>query len=120
MARTRRKKKGRGIGFLLLAGLTLLIAGFVARHEIPRLIEEAGQSPARPAQADTGNRALTGGMPDYRPPSRLYAGAGATEQKRTETERPNSNDASDNSAPREKITNSEREQLNKVIKEKSR
>jgi hypothetical protein len=120
LARTRGKKKGRGIGFLFLAGLTLLVAGFVARHEIPFLLEQAGQSPARPAQADTGNRNLTGGMPDYRPPAGLYAGAGAMEQKRAQAAASNSNGSLEKNAPRENITNSEREQLNRVIKEKAR
>jgi hypothetical protein len=105
----------------MLAGLTLLIAGFVARHEIPNLIEETRESPAPPAQADTGSHSLRGGMPDYHPPSHLYAGAIESGQKPAHSE-----SAADGSgeprknAPHESITDSEREQLNRVIKEKSR
>jgi len=115
------KKKGRGAGFLLLAGLTLLIAGFVARHEIPQLIRGAEQSPAQPAQADVGVQERRGGMPDFHPPNRQYAGAGPAHR-----DRPHSNRGitpgreSEKSGPRENITDSERRQLNEVIKQKSR
>lgn len=35
MARSRRRKsKWRGIGYLLLAALTLVVAGFIVRHDI--------------------------------------------------------------------------------------
>ncbi len=113
------KKKGRGLGFIFLAGLTLLIAGFIARHEIPLLIKEAGQSPARPAQADVGSD-VRGAMPGYHPPSRLYAGAGRASSQRLESGSRDSDQEDEKKGPHENITDSERRQLNKLIQEKSR
>jgi hypothetical protein len=110
-------KKGRGAGFLLLAGLTLLIAGFVARHEIPGLIRQAAQSPAQPAQADIGVQEHRGGMPDFHPPGSLYAGAGTGDEKRHVLSQDRK---SDKNGPSEHITDSDRRQLDQVIKDKAR
>ncbi|GEM_PF-3904504 len=104
----------------MLAALTLLIAGFVARHEIPNLMQQAGESPARPAQADTGNRDPTGAMSDYHPPSRLYAGTSETQPKGMEPQSPPGWSGGSANQPHEHITDSEREQLNKLIQEKAR
>jgi hypothetical protein len=119
LARSRKKRKGRGLGFIFLAGLTLLIAGFIARHEIPILIKEAGQPSARPAQADIGSD-VRGATSGYRPPSRVYAGAASASGKRLESRSRDSDQEIGKKGPHDNITDSERRQLNKLIQEKSR
>lgn len=122
MARARRKKKGRAAGFLLLAGLALLIAGFIARREIPNLIRQA-HSPAAAAHADIGGVPDLSGGEKLHPPDepRLYAGTGEGGAGQR-TVSPGGNDS--HSAARENqsgehINGSERRQLDNLIKEKS-
>ncbi len=120
MARAKRKRKGRAAAFLLLAGLALLIAGFIARHEIPILIKEAGRSPAAPANADIGG--ISGGEKLHPPGAApMYAsggGGGARESEApgvTDSHKPKQENQSG-----EHLTGAERRQLENVIREKSR
>ncbi len=120
----RKKKKGRGIGFLLLAGLSLLIAAFIARREIPGLIKHASRSPAAPAQADTGGlEGLAGGGEKLHPPAepRLYAGGGdrAVAARRLASPSKDSHEGAASDRPGEYINGSERQRLESLIKEKS-
>jgi hypothetical protein len=107
VARSKRKKrKGKAASFLLLAGLTLLIAGFIARREIPGLIRSSRPAPQRPAQGNSGRvPGLAGGGENLHSPSGtdVYAdGAAQTNQSG------------------EHITGSERRALDALIKQKSR
>jgi hypothetical protein len=117
-----KKKKGRAAGFLLLAGLALLIAGFIARREIPILIKEAGHSPAAAAHADIG------GISDgekLQPPAepRLYAGSSDSSAGVERSASPAANvvhDTNQENQSGEHLSDTERRQLDNVIKEKSR
>ncbi len=119
MARTRRRRNGRAAAFLLLAGLALLIAGFIARHEIPILIKEAGRSPATPANADLGGGEKA--HPPDAPP--MYANGRSGTARDSQSESPGITDsqkpAQENQSG-EHLTGAERRQLEKVITEKSR
>jgi hypothetical protein len=127
LARARRKKsKGRAARFLLLAGLALLIAGFVARHEIPFLIKHDGHSPAAAAHADIeGGQGLAGSIEKLHPPidRHLYAGGGEGSANGKWLSSPGakgSHDATRDDRLGEHISNPERRQLNDLIEEKSR
>jgi len=124
-SRRRNKNKGRAAEFLFLAGLALLIAGFVARHEIPFLLKHAAHSPAAPAHADIGGaEGVAGALGKLHPPAdrRLYAG-GDSGDDASRSALPAGNglhgEPGENQ-PGEHITGPERRQLNDLIKEKSR
>ncbi|MGO9059800.1 MAG: hypothetical protein ACLQU2_20835 [Candidatus Binataceae bacterium] len=56
MARAkRRRNKSRAFRFFLLAGLTLLIAAFIARREIPFLMKSGINARPRPARGASEN-----------------------------------------------------------------
>ncbi len=119
MALARRKRRrGRAAGFILLAGLSLLIAGFIARHEIPILIKEAGRSPAAPASADIG---AAGGSKALPPPSAAPMDASAGMARAVQSPRAtDSHGANQDNQSGERLTGAERRQLENVIREKSR
>jgi len=127
LSRSRRKKrKSRAAGFLTMAGLTVLIAGFVARHEIPTLIRQAAHSPAARANADTGAPDSLGGDVERLPPradSPVYASGGngdAAQQKMGSRGTAEARDQVKKNPSGEHITAAERRQLDKLIGEKSR
>jgi hypothetical protein len=119
----RKRKKGRAAGFLLLALLTLLIAGFIARRTIQRLIKQDAESAAS-ANADTGGPpGLVGGGERPHPSGDITAGGGNDAAGRLPVAAPRGNDlhkGAEKKQPGERITGSERRQLDDLIKEKSR
>ena len=124
MAPRRKKKKGRAARFLLLALLTLLVAGFIARRTIQRLIRQDAESAAS-ANADTGGpQGPVGGGDRLHPPDHVprYA-AGADSAAGGSPPGSPGNDLRNGAAKNqsgEHITGSERRQLDDLIKEKSR
>jgi hypothetical protein len=99
VARARRKRrKSKALGFFLLAGLTLLIAGLIARHEIPFLIRHSHHR----AHANViGDNAASGSL--------------VVDHKDR-----NTFDAPASGQPQEEITRSDREELGNLIRERSR
>ncbi len=120
----RKKKKGRAARFLLLAGLTLLIVGFIARRTIPMLIKHGGHLPAASTNGDTGGRqGLVGAGEKLHPPADIprYAGDGAAAGQRLPPAAGNdSHDGGEKNQSGEHITGPESRQLDDLIKEKSR
>ncbi len=101
----------------------MLIAGFIARREIPNLIRQA-HSPAAAAHADIGGLTGLGGDGEkLHPPTepRLYAGSGASDSGQPVVS-PGANDshsAEQENQSGEHISGGERRQLDNLIKEKS-
>jgi len=121
----RKKKKGRAARFLLLALLTLLIAGFIARRTIQRLIRQDALSRSS-ANADTGEQQGLVGAGERLHPSDdrpRYAGGGGGADGGAPIASPARNDShhgAEKNQSGEHITGSERRQLDDLIKEKSR
>jgi hypothetical protein len=107
LARSKRsKRKSRAVGFLFLAGLTLLIAGFIARREIPGLIRHSRPRLHLPDRGDSGQaQGLAAGLEKLHSPPDSAVHADCTTQS---------------NGSGEQITGSERRALNDLIKEKSR
>jgi hypothetical protein len=107
----------------LAAGLTLLIAGFIARRTIQKLVRDEGRSPA---YADTGAQpGLVGGGEKLHPPADIprYAGGGeraAGGQRKPSQARNDSPDGGEKNRSGEHITGAETRRLDDLIKEKSR
>ena len=119
-AKQRRKKKSRAARFFLLAALTLLIAGFIARRQIPILMRPS----YRPAPARVGEE--RGSLPDLAVPGEnLHAPAvsaspdSSAEQLAAHLKKDLSIRAPQG-PPREEITGAERQHLGDLIKERSR
>jgi hypothetical protein len=109
------------VSFLLLAGLTLLIAGFIARREIPGLIRQNHFSPA-PGHSDNGSApGLADGSEKFHPLANtgVYAdGArGAAGAQNAVLAAPA---GSQDEQAGERITGSERRALDDMIDQKSR
>jgi hypothetical protein len=120
LARTRKKKsKGRAARFLLLALLVVLIAGFIARREIPVLIHNAARGSA---DADTGGRrSLDEGRENLHSSAGGGLSANGGPVGGQPMVSPAGNDVQANGKPPgEHITSAERRQLDDLIKEKSR
>ncbi len=119
MARVKRKtNRGRAIRLLLLAGLTLLIAGFIARREIPSLIERTARSPAG-ADADYGGQgASPANQTDPHPSAGHREYAGNRTRQAPDAASKAGGDQENQSG--EHITGSDRRQLDKLIEQKSR
>jgi hypothetical protein len=101
-----RKRKGRAASLLLLAGLTLLIAGFIARREIPGLIRHSRPRLGLPARGDNGQvQGLAESGENLHSPADNAVHADATAQS---------------NGSGEHITASERRALDDLIKQKSR
>lgn len=117
----RKKKKGRAATFLLLAGLTLLIAAFIARRTVLKLISEDAQTPAA-AIADTGAppEPGAGSGPNVPDDAHRYAGASDRTAAGATHDRNDPNKDAAKNHPGEHITGSERRQLDTLIREKSR
>ncbi|HEY2106307.1 MAG TPA: hypothetical protein VGH29_11015 [Candidatus Binataceae bacterium] len=122
MASARRKKtKGRAARFLLLALLTLLIAGFIARRTIQRLVKH--DASAASANADTGGQqGLVGGGESLHPPDDKprYAGGADSGPPIASPARNDWRSGAGKNPSGEHITGSERRQLDDLIKQKSR
>jgi len=121
----RKKKKGKAARFLLLAGLSLLIAGFIARRTIQVLIKHDGHSPAASADADTGGQqGLVGGGEKLHPPADIprYVGGGESVAggQRLPPVAGNETHRGEKNQSGEHITGPESRQLDDLIKDKSR
>jgi hypothetical protein len=117
----RRKRKGRAVGFFLLAGLTLLIAGFIARREIPFLIRHGYHHPPTSINGDNAmpRTLATGGAntnhSDAAAKTRNVAAVAARDQYANGAQT-----AAETEEPREDLSSSDRQQLGKLIKERAR
>ncbi len=115
----RRKKKSRAARFFLLAALTLLIAGFIARREIPNLI----RSSHRLAPARVGEE--RGSLPDLVVPGEnLHAPAGFASPDSSAKDlaahlKKDLRVRAPQGPPHEEITGTERQRLGDLIKERS-
>ncbi|HEV3110308.1 MAG TPA: hypothetical protein VGY99_07420 [Candidatus Binataceae bacterium] len=119
----RKKRKGRAARFLLLALLTLLIAGFIARRTIQRLIKQDADAAAS-ANADTGGQqGLVGGGERLHPPDDIAAGGDNGAGGGPAAASPAGNrlhSGAEKNRSGERITGSDRRQLDDLIKQKSR
>jgi hypothetical protein len=122
VARTkkRRKSRSRAARFFLLAALTLLIAGFIARRQIPILMRPS-RRPA-PAPVSEGRENL----PDLAGPGEnLHAPAVSASPDRSAEQlaahlRKDLSVRARQGSPHEEITGAERQRLGDLIKERSR
>ncbi len=116
----RRKKKSRAARFFLLAALALLIAGFIARRQIPILMRPS----YRPAPAPVGEG--RGSLPDLAVPGEnLHAPAVSASPDSSAVQlaahlRKDLSVHARQGPPREEITGAERQHLDDLIKERSR
>jgi hypothetical protein len=124
----RRRRKSRAFGFFLLAGLTLLIAGFIARREIPFLIRHSyrrapaavnsDNAPARTmavgdgALHHSGAPAKTGNAPAK---TRNEDAVAVADQSAK-----GAHVAAEGGEPPEETTRSDRQRLGNLIRERSR
>jgi hypothetical protein len=115
----RRRNKGRAYRFFLLAALTLLMAAFIARREIPFLMKLGIDGPHRPARDASENRQrLVGGGENLHPSLTPADEDGRASQGAARSE--NQPPGGPKRAPAgEEITGSERRQLGALIKDRS-
>ncbi len=120
-AKQRRKKKSKAARFFLLAALTLLIAGFIARRQIPILMRPSYRQ--APAPVGEGR----GSLPDFAVPGEnLHAPAvsaspdGSSAVQLAAHLRKALSVHARQGPPREEITGAERQHLGDLIKERSR
>jgi hypothetical protein len=116
----RRRNKIRAFGFFLLAALTLLIAGFIARGEIPFLMGSGVDVVPHRAPAALANRhGLVAGGKNLHPAVTPAGEDGNAAQVAPASGNQRRNSPGKGSST-EDITGSERQQLGELIKERSR
>jgi len=115
----RRRNKGRAYRFFLLAALTLLMAAFIARREIPFLMKLGIDGRHRPARGASENpQRLVGGGENLHPYLTPAGEDGRASQGAARSE--NQPPGGPKKAPAvEEITGSERRQLGELIKGRS-
>jgi hypothetical protein len=117
-AKKRKKKQSRAYRFFLLAALTLLIAGFIARHEIPLLIRNSRRPAPAHVSEDRENfpdLAAPGG--NLHPP---VVSEAADDRARRLADHLKNDLRARQSPPHDELTGAERQRLGDLIKERSR
>lgn len=116
----RRKNKSRAARFFLLAALTLLIAGFIARREIPILMRPSHRlAPARVGEERGSLRDFTVPGENLHAPAVSASPDGSAKDLAARLKK-DLRVRAPQGPPHEKITGTERQQLGDLIKERSR
>jgi hypothetical protein len=116
----KRKKKSRAYRFFLLAALTLLIAGFIARREIPLLMRHSSRPPPPHVSEDRENFPdLAAPGENLHPPVVSDSSDDGARQLAAHLKK-DLRASAQQGHPHEEITGAERQKLGDLIKERSR